>query len=236
MSKAKFDGYAATYDSWFMANENVFLSELKLLKSALELTDGGRMLSIGCGSGLFEKALKDEYGIEVTEGVEPSSDMAAIAEKRGMSVQLATAETAELPAEAYDVIYFNGSSSYIPDLELAYGNVLKALKPGGSLVLLDVPKESGYGLLYLLAGKLDDYGAPELADTAPAMPYPLELVHTAFWHTTEEKSAVLRDKLGLHDLQYRQTLVASPVYTNREVEEPVDGYYAGGYVAIVARK
>ncbi|SPU24704.1 Uncharacterised protein [Bifidobacterium adolescentis] len=83
--------------------------------------------------------------------------MAAIARKRGMDVQIATAETADLPEESYDVIYFNGSSSYIPDLKVAYGNVLKALKKGGSLVLLDVPKESAYGLLYLLAGKLDTY-------------------------------------------------------------------------------
>lgn len=236
MAHAKFDGYAADYDSWFMTNENVFLSELKLLKASLDLTDGGRMLSVGCGSGLFEKSLQDEYGITVSEGIEPSEDMAAIARKRGMDVQIATAETADLPEESYDVIYFNGSSSYIPDLKVAYGNVLKALKKGGSLVLLDVPKESAYGLLYLLAGKLDTYDSLETVDTAPKCPYPLELVHAALWHTTEEKSKVLTDELGLHDLRYKQTLVAHPVYTNRMVEEPIDGYYAGGYVAIVAKK
>ena len=236
MGKAKFDGYAQEYDIWFMTNENVFLSELKLLKAALDLTDGGRILSVGCGSGLFEKALNDEYGITVTDGVEPSEDMSGIARKRGMQVQIAPAETAQLEPESYDVIYFNGSSSYIPNLDVAYGNILKALKTGGKLVLLDVPKESAYGLLYLLAGKLDTYTAPELLDTAPAYPYPLELVHTAYWHTTEEKSQVLTEHLGLHDLEYRQTLVAHPVYTNRAVEEPIEGYQAGGYVAIVATK
>lgn len=236
MGKAKFDGYAQECDIWFMTNENVFLSELKLLKAALDLTDGGRILSVGCGSGLFEKALNDEYGITVTDGVEPSEDMSGIARKRGMQVQIATAETAQLEPESYDVIYFNGSSSYIPNLDVAYGNILKALKTGGKLVLLDVPKESAYGLLYLLAGKLDTYTAPELLDTAPACPYPLELVHTAYWHTTEEKSQVLTEHLGLHDLEYRQTLVAHPVYTNRAVEEPIEGYQAGGYVAIVATK
>lgn len=171
MGKAKFDGYAQEYDIWFMTNENVFLSELKLLKAALDLTDGGRILSVGCGSGLFEKALNDEYGITVTDGVEPSEDMSGIARKRGMQVQIATAETAQLEPESYDVIYFNGSSSYIPNLDVAYGNILKALKTGGKLVLLDVPKESAYGLLYLLAGKLDTYTAPELLDTAPDCPY-----------------------------------------------------------------
>lgn len=239
MAKAKFDGYAADYDSWFIANENMFLSELKLLKASLDLSgvsDGSRTLSIGCGSGLFEKALKDEYGLTVTEGVEPSEDMAAIARKRGMEVQIATAETADLPEDAYDVIYFNGSSSYIPDLSVAYANTIKALKPGGRLVLIDVPKESAYGLMYLLASVQDGYSSKELEGTMPALPYPIELAKSAYWHTTEEKSGILANELGLKNLRYRQTLIANPVYTNRDVEEPVEGYTAGGYVAIIAER
>ena len=234
MSNAKFDGYAAQYDSWFINNENVFLSELKLLKSALDLTDGGRMLSIGCGSGLFEEQLRTQYGINVTDGVEPSEDMATIAKCRGMSVQIATAETAQLEENSYDVIYFNGSSSYIADLKLAYGNVLTALKPGGSLILLDVPKESAYGLLYLLAAARGSYDG--LEDVAPADSYPIELARSAYWHTTPEKSAVLTDELGLHDLQYRQTLSTAPIYSNDFVEEPREGFDRGGYVAIIARR
>ena len=36
ISKAKmFDGYANAYDQWFMKNENVFASELKLLRRTL---------------------------------------------------------------------------------------------------------------------------------------------------------------------------------------------------------
>ncbi|PWG66330.1 class I SAM-dependent methyltransferase [Bifidobacterium callitrichidarum] len=242
MTKAKFDGYAADYDSWFIANENVFLSELKLLKLSLDLAgvagDGSdsRILSVGCGSGLFEKALKDEYGLTVTEGVEPSEDMAAIARKRGMEVQIGTAETADLPADAYDVIYFNGSSSYIPDLTVAYRNCLDALKSGGKLVLIDVPKESAYGLMYLLASVQDGYSSHELEGTMPELPYPIELAKSAYWHTTEEKIGILTDQLGLKNLKYAQTLVANPVYTNRGVEEPTEGYTKGGYVAIVAEK
>lgn len=242
MTKAKFDGYATDYDSWFITNENVFLSELKLLKAALEHAgasttgNGTRILSIGCGSGLFEKALADEYAITVTEGVEPSQDMADIARKRGMTVQIGTAETADLPRDTYDIIYFNGSSSYIPDLEIAYANTLTALKPGGRFILLDVPKESAYGLMYLLAATQNGYDSPELEGTLPELPYPIELAKSAYWHTTEEKSHILTDRLGLHDPTYLQTLIANPVYTNRTVEEPIDGYTQGGYIAITATK
>ena len=33
--KPKFDGYAAQYDAWFMENENLFQSELRLFQKVL---------------------------------------------------------------------------------------------------------------------------------------------------------------------------------------------------------
>ena len=80
MEKQKFDGYADQYDEWFMKNEHVFTSELKLFKKALGDIQGKKLLSVGCGSGLFESYI-DSSGIE---GIEPSRDMGAIAEKRGV--------------------------------------------------------------------------------------------------------------------------------------------------------
>ena len=49
--KQKFDGYAALYDEWFMKNENLFTSELRLFEKALGDISGKRLLSVGCGSG-----------------------------------------------------------------------------------------------------------------------------------------------------------------------------------------
>ena len=135
ISKAKmFDGYANAYDQWFMKNENVFASELKLLRRTLEPLEKKTILSIDCGSGLFESALKREYGIHVQYGVEPSTDMAKIARKRGMTVFIGDAETSELAENSYDVIYLNGCSSYIKNLSAAYQNCHRALKKGGHLI------------------------------------------------------------------------------------------------------
>ena len=55
--KPKFDGYAAQYDAWFMENDNLFQSELRLFQRALGDISGQRVLSVGCGSGLFESMI-----------------------------------------------------------------------------------------------------------------------------------------------------------------------------------
>lgn len=230
--KQKFDGYAAQYDSWFMENENLFNSELLLFKKVLGDITGKRVLSVGCGSGLFESMIENKN----IEGIEPSQDMAAIAEKRGINViAYSTIEDAMLEDEAYDLIYFNGSSSYITDLSPVYEKCRKALKKGGRIVLLDVPKESAFGFMYLLAKALGTFDHPYLKGVMPACPYPLELVSSGVWHSTEDKIKVLKE-LGFHDFRFYQTLLQNPMYTNNTVEEVVEGYTGGGYVSIIAEK
>ncbi len=230
--KQKFDGYAAQYDAWFMENENLFQSELLLYKKVLGDITGKRVLSVGCGSGLFESMIEHDN----IEGIEPSHDMSAIAEKRGIRVIAhGTIEEATLEADAYDIIYFNGSSSYITELSPVYEKCAKALKQGGRIILLDVPKESAFGFMYLLAKETGTFDHPSLQGVMPAVPYPLELVTSGVWHSTEEKIDVLK-ALGFHDFQFYQTLLQNPMYASRTVEAVVEGYTSGGYVSIIAVK
>ncbi|MBS1435073.1 MAG: class I SAM-dependent methyltransferase [Oscillospiraceae bacterium] len=232
MMKPKFDGYAAQYDAWFMENDNLFQSELRLFQTALGDIAGKRVLSVGCGSGLFESMI-DCSGIE---GIEPSHDMGAIAQKRGVNViAFGAIEDAELEENAYDVIYLNGSSSYMEDLTRAFGVCKKALKPNGKFVSLDVPKESAFGFMYLLAKAVGTFDHPSLDGVMPKLPYPLELCCAGVWHSTEEKIDALK-ALGFHDFDFYQTLLRNPMYTNEVVEDVVPGYQSGGYVAIIAHK
>lgn len=232
IAKQKFDGYANQYDEWFMANENLFTSELRLFKKALGDISGKRILSVGCGSGLFESYI-DCTNIE---GIEPSEDMGRIAVKRGVNViKFGLIEEVDLEEKSYDIIYFNGSSSYIENLAPVYGKCLEALKDGGKLILLDVPKESAFGFMYLLGKSLNTYNHEYLQGTMPALPYPLALAASGVWHTTEEKIDVLKS-LGVGEFTYYQTLLKNPLYTNEEPEEVQDGYKSGGYVAIIATK
>ncbi len=230
--KQKFDGYANQYDEWFMKNEHVFTSELRLFKKVLGDIEGKKLLSVGCGSGLFESYI-DCSGVE---GIEPSEDMGAIAVKRGVNViKFGMIEDVELPENTYDIIYFNGSSSYMEDLTPVYEKSLKALKEGGKLILLDVPKESAFGFMYLLGKSLGTYNHEYLEGTMPELPYPIELASSGVWHSTEEKIEVLKN-LGIKDFSFYQTLIKNPMYTNEEPEEVSEGYKSGGYVAIIANK
>ena len=230
--KQKFDGYADQYDEWFMKNDKLFTSELRLFLKVLGDIEGKRLLSVGCGSGLFESYIDCSN----VEGIEPSVDMGKIAEKRGVNViKYGTIEDVNLPENTYDIIYFNGSSSYMEDLTPVYEKSLKALVDGGKLILLDVPKESAFGLMYLLGKSLGTYDHPYLEGTMPELPYPLALASSGVWHSTEEKIEVLKN-LGIKDFDFYQTLVKNPLYTNEEPEEVSEGYKSGGYVAIIAKK
>lgn len=231
-TKQKFDGFANLYDEWFMVNGNLFASELALFKKVLGDIEGKKILSVGCGSGLFESYIDCTN----VEGIEPSKDMGAIAEKRGVNViAFSVIEDIDLPEESYDIIYFNGSSSYLEELTPVYEKSLKALKPGGRLILLDVPKESAFGFMYLLGKALNTYDHEFLKGVMPGLPYPLGLATSGVWHSTEEKIEVLK-KLGIEKFDFYQTLVKNPMYTNEESEEVIPGYKCGGYVAIIAEK
>jgi len=228
-----FDQYASAYDAWFLNNRNVLYSEVGLVASSLR--GAGRILSVGCGSGLFEKILRDEYGIVVTDGIEPSAGMAEIARKRGLNVTIASAETADFGCHDYDTLLFNGTPSYIDDLAGVLRKAYDALPEGGRIVLIDVPKESSYGILYNLAKALGTWDHPLLAGCCPPDPYPIEFVDVANWRTTAEKIELL-GQAGFRDATYAQTLTTHPLYSNREVEQPSEGYGKGDYVAVTAYK
>ena len=233
IKKVAFDEHAEKYDSWFLENKNVLYSEAKLVAHCLQ--NAGSIYSVGCGSGLFEKILEQEFDIQIKEGLEPSKDMARIAEMRGIKVDVCTAEEANYGNKLYDTILYNGCPSYITDLELALSNSYKALKEGGKIVLIDIPKESGYGLLYNLAKAAGSWNHNLLKDVYPRNPYPIELVNQANWRTTHDKVEALK-KIGFSDFSFYQTLVRHPIYSNNAIEEPIEGYDQGDYVAICAYK
>lgn len=228
-----FDEHADAYDSWFFENKNLLTSELKLVQHFLQKDKD--ILSVGCGSGLFEMLLKKEYGIEIKNGIEPSIGMAKIAQKRGLDIDLCGAEEADFGENRYDIIMFNGSPSYISDLNLCIQKAYRALKKNGKIILIDVPKESGYATLYNLAKTLDTWQHPLLEHISPKDPYPIELVKLANWRTSEEKIEMMREH-GFKDFEFAQTLLTHPMYSNDFIQEVQSGYDKGDYIAICAKK
>lgn len=231
--KNSFDEHASLYDAWFMDNANVLLSEAKLVAATLK--ESQNILSVGCGSGLFEKILKDDFGITITDGIEPAEGMADIARKRGVDVVISTAEEGDFGHGKYDTILFNGSPSYISDLESVVKKAYDNLPAGGKLILIDVPKESGYGTMYNLAKALGSWDHPLVRGVFPPNPYPIELVKAANWRTTAEKIETM-EKVGFKDLEFMQTLTSHPLYSDDVAEEPSEGYDRGDYVAVIGFK
>ena len=233
MKKQTFDEHADRYDAWFMENKNVLYSEVKMVAKALE--NSGEIYSVGCGSGLFEKILREEFDIDIREGLEPSTDMARIAKARGLAVDISTAEEATYGGKQYDTIIYNGCPCYMKGFDIALEKSYKALKPGGKIVVVDLPKESSYGLIYRLAAEVGSWDTEATRNISPKDPYPIELVKNAYWRSTPEKMEAMK-KVGFTDFHCYQTLTTHPVYSNDQVEEPTEGYDKGDYVAICAYK
>lgn len=229
-----FDEYAGAYDKWFIENPNVLASEVALVAETLKGAPKP-ILSVGCGSGLFEDIMRKEYGIDVTDGVEPSTGMAEIARKRRMNVVIATGEEYDYPAGKYGTVIFNGSPSYITDLRGIVAKVHAALPEGGRIILVDVPKESTYGIMYNLAKALGTWEHPLLDGVYPPNPYPIEFVNVANWRTTAEKVRFL-EEAGFKNIRFMQTLTTHPLYSDLKSEQPVEGYDRGDYVAVIAEK
>jgi SAM-dependent methyltransferase len=231
--KNSFDEYAAKYDAWFFDNINLLTSEVNLVAHFLK--DAGDVYSVGCGSGLFESILKKDFDIKIENGIEPSSGMAEIARKRGIHVEVVTAENAEFGIEKYDTVLFNGTPSYISDLKKVIKKAYDSLKPGGKIVMIDVPKESSYALMYNLAKAVDTWNHPLLEGVHPRNPYPIEFVKIANWRTTDEKVTLLKEA-GFQDFEFAQTLTKHPLYSNNKAEQPIEGCDCGDYVAICSIK
>lgn len=233
IDETPFDEYAEEYDAWFLQNPNVLASEILLLAHFLE--SPGKALSVGCGSGLFEQILRREHGIEIAHGVEPAEGMAKIAEKRGLVVKRGTAEDLPFDAGSFDTVILNGIPSYVEDLEAAFREAHRVLRSGGQIVVLDVPAESSYGLLYRLAASIGTWDDPYLQKVAPRHPYPVEFAASAIWRTTGEKIEMLR-AVGFEDMECVQSLTRHPRFSDDAVEEPSEGFDRGDYVAIRARR
>ena len=134
------------------------------------LREPGRALSVGCGSGLFEKILRDEHGIDIHHGVEPAHAMADVATRRGMEVRSGTAQDLPFGDGEFDTVIFNGSPSYIEALDRAFREAYRVVSAGGRVVVADVPAESSYGLLYQLAAERGGWEDPSLSKAGPEHP------------------------------------------------------------------
>jgi len=135
-----FDKYPGAYDQWFENHASYYQAELAAIRQLLPVSGTG--IEIGVGSGRFSAPL----GIRT--GLDPSPAMLARARARGIVTIQGVAEYLPLKTETFDYALFVTTICYLDSLKLAFDEVFRILKQGGSVVIGFIDKESPLGKAY----------------------------------------------------------------------------------------
>ncbi len=117
----------------------------RLLDEIEELRSGGRLLDVGCYTGVFLDRAR-RRGWEVT-GLEPSQWAAGVARSRGLNVHEGLLAENNLPPESFDLITVWDAIEHFGDPRAEVNHLAHLLKPGGLLALSTMDVESGFARL-----------------------------------------------------------------------------------------
>lgn len=137
-----FEKYSDVYDRWFERNPILYDAELEAVRQLLPPSEAEGM-EVGVGSGKFAVPL----GIQV--GVEPSEKMAAKARAQGVEVYAGVAEMLPFPDGRFDFVLMVTTICFVDDIVKSFREVLRVLKPDGSVIVGFVDKESRLGRQYM---------------------------------------------------------------------------------------
>jgi ubiquinone/menaquinone biosynthesis C-methylase UbiE len=116
----------------------------RLVRAALAAKPGERILDVGCGPGFYCSELLDEVGPDGSiVGLDSSASMLGLAARRCEghgNVEFDEADATSLPVEdaSFDGAVCVQVLEYVPDLRAGLGELHRALRPGGRVVVWDV--------------------------------------------------------------------------------------------------
>lgn len=127
----------------YSARENVV--------AALGLEEGDVVADIGAGTGLYSLMFAEEVGPEgrvFAEDIEPLfldliNRRAQDAGVNNITAVFGREDNVTLPAGAMDLVFIADTYHYFDDREAVMKSIYDALKPGGSLIIVDYDLEPG---------------------------------------------------------------------------------------------
>lgn len=135
-----FERYAGKYEAWFERNRFAYNSELRAIRALLPANGEG--IEIGAGSARFAAPL----GVKV--GVEPSGKMGELARDRGIEVVNGVAEALPFAHSTFDFAVMVTTICFLDNIEAAFKEAARVLKPDGCLVIGFIAKDSPLGTMY----------------------------------------------------------------------------------------
>ncbi len=202
-----FDRLSREYDAWFEQHDSVYQSELAAVRAVVPADARG--VEIGVGSGRFASPLG------ISEGVEPSAEMARLARERGIVVYEGTAEELPLTSGTYDYALMVTTLCFLDDPDRAVDEMFRVIKSDGRIVVGLVDRESPVGRQYEKHKAQDRF----------------------YKYATFHSASEVVDLLSHHGLSVVTTVqtVFGPLQGITEPQAVRPGYGEGAFVVIASR-
>ncbi|MEX2240342.1 MAG: class I SAM-dependent methyltransferase [Burkholderiales bacterium] len=103
-----------------------------------------RMLDVAVGTGLVAREAVRVVGDRgCVIGVDPSAGMVAHSEARGLALARGRAEMLPFAPQSFDFLCMGYALRHLTDLQVAFQEFRRVLRPGGRLLLLEITRPEG---------------------------------------------------------------------------------------------
>ena len=153
--RSMFDSIASNYD---LVNLLISLGQTSLWRNnalkKLQLKGDERLLDVGCASGIVCKILKQKHPFLKIEGMDLSPEMILEAQKKYPQIEFFEGDVMAIPRKDkdFDVLTTVYTLRNFPNLEESLNEMVRTLKPGGKLLILDAfpPKSKLFSFFHRL--------------------------------------------------------------------------------------